>query len=1602
MVKAISAYRATTSGGPNFAYDLCVRKIGSEQKRDLDLTSWTLAFNGSEPVRAGTMERFLQAFADAGFRRESFFPCYGLAEATLFVTGMRLHAAATTGADESPDDPNSEESPVTCGYTPAQHDVHIVHPETGEPLADGEVGEIWVSGPSVARGYWNRPEESDKTFCAQLDRPSAVEGEDDDGSKRPPEYLATCLRTGDLGFVSGGQLHVTGRIKELVIVRGRNYHPHDIEQALTDAMDSLRPGCCAAFAVTGNDGEGVVVVAEVTRETLRRKAFEPIIAAMRQRLAEALDLATADLVLAQPGTVPKTSSGKIRRGACKQAYLDATLPIVACSGAHDRSPWPADGDIRTQAMNPSGRGPEDPRTAGARPESQSQHAVSPATGRYGVLNQQQAAEVRLLQDALDALPQEQRTALISRFIRTKASRLLGMGETALSPDSSLRSWGLDSLRLVDLKHAVDHLLGIESPLSLFLSDAPLIDVAEALASDSEASNSADYGTPGESADSDVQREGGTDDPKAETFDLSFSQHAMWTVDRMESGSVGDNLHLALDIDGPVDALVLQQAFEHLIDRHPVLRTVYRMENDHPVQCVLPAAEHSNGFELVDAADWPESKFQNDMARRVREPFDLTSGPVFRTTLYKQRGEPASARHTVLFCAHHIAADLWTVLILIGELRTLYTQLLQGRRPTLENPAADYAGFVTWQRHYLESSDSEKDWAYWRRQLEGELPILALPLDRPSQSKQEYRGASLPLVLDRQDTDRLRNLARKRGVTLFTVLLAAYKVLLHRYTRQQELVVGVPASGRGQARFASVVGNFVNPLPLRSRPYAGKPFTAYLAEVNDALLCALAHQDFPFSLMVERLQPERNAGHWPIYQTLFVLQQTQAGIDGSLVQLALGEDGAPWDWGDWQARPVKVRQRVENFDLKLMAAETEEGLLFSFQYNSDLFQPATVSRLSRHFEELVRGIAADPECPLGDLPLLPPAERRRVLIEWNATKVLMPAAGDGGLHRLVETQVEKSPEAVAVVYNERHITYRELNRLSNRLAHALIGAGIRPDTPVGICAHRSLELMIGLLGIVKAGAAYLPLDPDDPAERHSAMLADANATLILAQPEFVDAFPGFAGEIQTLDSDLANFTDHSDRNPSVRVDGDMLAYILFTSGSTGRPKGVGVPHKGIRNRLLWMQNHFRLDPTDAVLQKTPYTFDVSVWEFFWPLISGARLIMAAAGDHKEPERLVDLIERHAVTTLHFVPSMLGAFLGAADMDRCAAVRRVICSGEALSPDLRDRFFLQSSAELHNLYGPTEASIDVTAHHCERGRADASVPIGRPIANTRVYILDSRLNPVPVGAAGELYIGGVQLARGYLNRPDLTAGQFVPDPFGAAGERLYRTGDLVRYRADGAIEYLDRIDQQVKIRGFRIELGEIETRLRQHQNVQEAVVLVREESPGDKRLVAYFVSHRESTPETDELRAWLGTVLPEYMVPTAFVHLERLPVTPNGKLDRGALPAHDFGEQFTAHYVAPRNAAEEMLAKIWAEVLRMERVGIHDNFFELGGDSILSIQAVSRATRAGYRLSPRQLFQHPTISALARIAEPVFETDTDQEDVEGDLPLTPIQRWFFHQS
>jgi amino acid adenylation domain-containing protein len=793
------------------------------------------------------------------------------------------------------------------------------------------------------------------------------------------------------------------------------------------------------------------------------------------------------------------------------------------------------------------------------------------------------------------------------------------------------------------------------------------------------------------------------------------------------------------------------------------------------------------------------------------------------------------------------------------------------------------------------------------------------------------------------------------------LLAAFQSLMAKYSGQLDIVVGVPIAGRGREELAGVIGLLANELAVRVDLSGDPAFEEIVARVRDVALDAYEHQDMPFDKLVQELNPERSLSQNPLFQVMFSLRNYHreelrlAGLDEAVISVT-------------EAHTAK-------FDLSMYVTQAAEGLSGWIEYNTDLFDSTTIDRMVGHFEVLLEAAVDNPGLRLSELPLLTAAEKRQVLIEFNDTFAEYPR--DRPLHRFIEEQVERTPDAPALIFGSTQLSYRELNARANQLAHYLRSLGVGPEALVAVCAERSLEMVIALVAILKAGGAYVPVDPDYPAERLAVMLEDAEPKAVLTLQRLLPILPHHSAKTFCLDSDWPSLADQPTANPVALTTGENAAYVIYTSGSTGKPKGVVNIHSGIVNRLLWMQAAYGLNGGDTVLQKTPYSFDVSVWEFFWPLMTGACLAIARPEGHKDPSYLVDLIVERQITTLHFVPSMLRIFLETAGVERCTSLRRVICSGEALSLDLEERFFEKLGAQLHNLYGPTEAAVDVTYWQCAPHSGRSVVPIGRPIWNTQIYILDPNLQPAPIGVPGELHIGGAGLARGYLKRPELTAEKFIADPFSRqAGARLYKTGDLARVLSDGTIEYLGRIDFQVKIRGFRIELGEIEAVLSQHPDVKECAVIAREADRGDdKQLVAYLAARDGAELSTAELRKLLLTHVPEYMVPAAFVYLPALPLSSNGKVDRKALPAPDLSSRSAGQvHTAPRTPAEEMLAAIWEDILKLDRVGVEDNFFELGGHSLLATRVVSRIRQAFHTDLPlRDLFEEPTVAGLAKRVE-----------------------------
>ncbi|WP_374089708.1 amino acid adenylation domain-containing protein [Methylomicrobium lacus] len=1056
--------------------------------------------------------------------------------------------------------------------------------------------------------------------------------------------------------------------------------------------------------------------------------------------------------------------------------------------------------------------------------------------------------------------------------------------------------------------------------------------------------------------------------RSDPIPLSFAQQRLWFLDQLEPESPFYNIPVALRLTGHLDITTLTQSFNEIVRRHEVLRTVFEAHDGEAVQTIRPSLPLE--IEQIDLTALPVDR-QDDWMRLCRDeaakPFDLSLGPLIRATLLILSASADRQDCVLMLTMHHIVADGWSAEVLVREVAALYRAFSQNQASPLPELPLQYADFACWQRRWLVGDELERQIAYWRERLEGAPSVLELPTDYSRPQVMTYRGANVSFEIPPALAAQAKTLSNQKNVTPFMLLLAVFKVLLSRYSGQHDISVGTPVANRNRLEIEGLIGFFVNTLVLRSDLSATPTFAALLEQVKRRVLDAQSHQDLPFEKLVEALQPERDTSRSPLFQVMFVLQDHQ--------RLTLSLPGL-------DIAMVEDEGQTAKFDLTLYIQDWPDGRMTGIvEYNTDLFAHASMERLARHYLTLLQGALARPQAAISELPLLGEQEQRQILHTWNATAVDYPK--DRCIHQLFEAQAELTPNTIALTFEAQSLSYAELNAKANRLAHCLVARGVGPDVLVGLCIERSLEMVIGLLGILKAGGAYVPLDPHYPEERLAFMLADIAPPWVLTQAELAAGRDFGAAQVLSLDSDWVQVESYPSVNPDSRLGPDNLAYCIYTSGSTGTPKGAGVPHQGILNRLQWMQAEYRLDAGDSVLQKTPYSFDVSVWEFFWPLMAGARLVVAAPELHKDSQGLAELVRRERITTLHFVPSMLQAFVETPEVETCTSIKRVICSGEALPADLVARFQQKLPADLHNLYGPTEASVDVSYWACPPACDETEIPIGKPIANIRLYILDRELNPVPVGTPGELHIAGVGLGRGYLNRPDLSAEKFIPDPYGPTGSRMYKTGDLVRYRAEGNIDYLGRLDHQVKLRGFRIELGEIEAQLLAHPEVKEAVVLAREDQPGDKRLVAYLVEDQLGTLLLDTLKAQLKQALPDYMVPSAFVILDEMPLSANGKLDRKRLPAPDANSALGREYEAPEGKVEVKVAEVWQELLGFGPISRNDHFFELGGHSLMAITLIQRLRERGLTADVRTVFTAPTLSDMAStiVVNQVQKHDTD---------------------
>ncbi|MFZ3280402.1 amino acid adenylation domain-containing protein [Pseudomonas sp.] len=1504
-LKLVSRYRARVTGAPNFAYQLCAEQISEAQKSELDLSCLDLALNGAERVRVSTLRHFCEAFAGQGFRPEAIAPAYGLAESVLLVA-MRSRAASGFPAVENiskaalavgwiaTSNDSLDTTPVIClGETRrGNHHVAVVDPKALRELPEVSVGEIWVSGGSVAQGYWGQPTSvCDETFGARIE-----------GSDRG------WLRTGDTGFIRNGELYVIGRIKEMMIINGRNVYPQDVEVTIEGIDPAFRANGCAVFALEDEANSPVVIVQEVNSR--QKVAHETLIGKVRKELAQQhgiFDLAA--VLLVKPGRLPRTSSGKIQRIQCKQMYITQTIDA--------NWSWRASFE----------------------------------------------------QDAISLSPYEAPQGEIEQTLARFWSELLDVER--VGRNNNFFELGGDSLLAARLLARVHSKWSVSVPLATLFSESSLGALAVVVSSLPPTKHSAI-----QPAD------------RSRPLPLSLSQQRLWFLNQLDASLLAAyHMPVVLDLQGPVRFDVVQKTLADIVTRHESLRTTFVASGEEVFQVVAQSVQDFvlAQNDLSEMTQCAQHESVTDWANyEASKPFDLSGGRLIRARLLRL----AHDKHVLLVTFHHMVADGWSVGVFVREFSALYAACNEGRSAPLPPMTIQYPDYAVWQRKWLQQEHLQQQAEYWKEQLADAPALLALPTDRARPTRQSVAGASVEVVLDKELTHALKQLSQHDGVTLFMTLLAGWSAVLSRLAGQEDVIIGTPTAYRPRQELEALIGFFVNSLALRINVSGATRLDELISQVRRVTLQAQENQDLPFEKVVEIVQPARNLGHTPLFQVMLTWQNNDLKAP-DIPGVHLNLRGSP-------INAVKC-------DLELILAESNDTIVGEFAYSTALFDAETIERHRDALICMLRAMISDPTQVVSSVEIISSTERALLLETWNQTDASY--SSESCLHQLFEAQVNRTPDAVALVQDGCELTYSQLNVQANRLAHYLIAQGVRPDSRVGVCAERRPHMVVALLATLKAGGAYVPLDPDYPTERLLDLLLDANPTVLLMD-ESGDKALGESVErllpslcVQHLPSALANLSE-CDSNPDSGVSGvnsRHLAYVIYTSGSTGKPKGVMVEHRSIVNRLEWMQDAFSLTEKDVVLQKTPFSFDVSVWEFFWTLLYGAKLVLAVPGAHKDPRALIDLIQQQNVTILHFVPSMLSAFVSDDFAMDCRSLRYVFASGEALpSYMVRKHQELLPDARIVNLYGPTEASVDVTAWICPEGFNDIAVPMGRPISNTRLYVLDGHYQLVPIGSVGELFIGGVGVARGYLNRPELTAERFLNDPFSQKeGALLYRTGDLVRYQADGNLEFLGRNDYQVKVRGFRIELGEIEAQLIQHASVQEAVVIARGENDF-QQLVAYVVLNPEASVETPALRDYLSRQLPDYMVPSAFVQMPQLPLTPNGKLNRKALPAPGVEAVVTRVYEAPLDELEHTLATIWAELLGVVDVGRRDNFFELGGHSLLAIQVTTRLRSSLGRDVPlTTLFNAPVLCEFAREIKCTQRYADDQQLLDLDAFMSSIE-------
>lgn len=1504
-LELISQHGATISGGPNFGYELCCDRISAERLEGLDLSRWRIAFNGAEPVRAETLRRFADTFAPAGFHSNAFFPCYGMAETTLFISACahdsqpvlkRFDADALTEnlAHPSEDEGEGAQLLVGCGRTYLTDQIAIADGQ-GFALEQGQVGEIWVQSTGKAQGYWNQPELSKEIFQARL--------------RNNPDR-GTFLRTGDLGFLFQGEVYVTGRLKDLLIIRGRNHYPQDLERTAERAHPALAANASAAFTVERDGLEHLVLALEIKRTEARKFDSDEVFQAIRTAISEGHELAVHDIVLLKPGRIPKTSSGKIQRRATKAKYDQNQLDVIAHHAMSIRSVHQESLDLDRETL------------------LQSSHP----------------------------------TPLIARQLHQWVASALGIDPASFTTQSPLTSLGMSSMAAISLQHQVEQAWRIKLPLASLLTgqaiDSLAAFCAQAFVEPEPQKTQAKIALPSR-------------------FPLSPNQRALWNFLNLNPESTAYNLPYAVRLRMPLDVDALKTGFATLWQRHRMLRATVAMHLDQPewvINGALPLP-----FEIHDARSWSETQIQAFIDQAARASFDLERGPLFRITCLT-----CGEEETVLFLnMSHLIGDMWSLLVLLDEMRQLYSS--RESQILLEPVQRDFSEWAAMTLAFGESAEGQKQWTYWQDRLSGEIPSLDLPIDRPRPPRQTTSGQTFALHLGEALHQKLHQLARQAGVTPSTLFLASFQTLLHRYTAQDRVLVGVPFNSRQHKGFEKTLGYFINPLPIVS-DFAGHPsFVEFLEQTKKAVSEAISHGDLPFQTLLTRLNLARDPSRTPLFQAMFAYQEPHQ-VPGAGA-LAVREAGVTLGWGEFHLESMNLDPGFAQFDLTLLIADLGKDTVAKFEYNSDLFKRETLQHLADHWREFLVAIVQHSKFPLRRLSAVSSGDHQLL----DRFQKGIPAEDFWRpVHEAFLSMAELHPSAPALVDGAHQISYASLAQRAKALAHTLRAQGVGPETIVGLCFHRCPELVEAALGVMLAGGAYVPMDPGYPSDRLVRMVGDSGMKKVLCHPNHVAKLP--ANDVEIMPSNRWHDAEVSvpGELPGI-LNGEQTAYVIYTSGSTGQPKGVAIPHRGLANLVAWHMKTFGLGSQDRSGLTAGPGFDASVWEIWPTLASGGALHILPTQLSSDPEGLRDWILQEALSVTFLATPLAEAVLHA-KWPQKTSLRYLLTGG--------DKLHAPPSAQLPftlvNNYGPTENSVVATSALLTH--SSGQPPIGRPIHGVATYVLTRQLDLAPIGAAGELCLSGASQARGYLNNARETAAAFLPNPLAEnlQHNRLYRTGDLVRFDRHGMLHFLGRIDQQVKLRGFRIELGDIETALTQIPGIEDALVVLQKEAH-ETRLVAYTTG---VAPAPSELREALAQTLPSYMVPGAFVALPAFPLTPNGKIDRRALPAPSRQHfAVSSEVTAPRNPLEAKLCEIWRDVLpAADQIGIHDNFFELGGDSILAIQIVTKARQADLHLTPGDVFNHQTVASLALVAnqerKPIYGTDI----VEGPVTPTAIQQWF----